>query len=95
MRTIGLKSLKNQLSACVRAARAGETVIITDRGHPVAELVPPRPDKKESVIERGIREGWVRPAKRDGEWPPKPQPIPGLTIEQLLADLDEDRADRL
>jgi prevent-host-death family protein len=94
MRTVGLKILKNKLSECVRAAAAGETVIITDRGRPVAELVPPRPDKKESVIERGIREGWIRPAERGSNWPPPRHPIPGYTLEQLLADLDRDREDR-
>jgi prevent-host-death family protein len=93
MRTVGLKVLKNKLSEYVRLAAAGETVVITDRGRPVAELVPPRP-KSESVIERGIREGWVRPAVRGPGWPPKGKPVPGLTFEQLMADLDKDREDR-
>jgi prevent-host-death family protein len=91
MRTVGLKILKNKLSEYVRRAAAGETIIITDRGRIVAELVPPHP--KESVIERGIREGWIRPAVRGLDWPPKPQPIPGYTLERLLADLAEDRKD--
>jgi prevent-host-death family protein len=92
MRTVGLKILKNKLSEYVRCAANGETVAITDRGRIVAELVPPH-SKPETVIERGIREGWIRPAKRGPDWPPKPAPIEGYTLEQLLADLDEDRAD--
>lgn len=92
MKTVGLKTLKNKLSEYVRAAAAGETVIITDRGRPVAEITRPRP-KPESVIERGIREGWIRPAVRGPDWPPKPMPVEGYTLEQLLADLDEDRKD--
>ncbi len=92
MRTVGLKTLKNKLSEYVRAAAAGETIVITDRGRTVAELVPPQP-LRESVIERGIREGWIRPAVRGPDWPPKPTPIEGYTLEQLLADLDEDRKD--
>ncbi|HEU0217264.1 MAG TPA: hypothetical protein VFQ90_11425, partial [Stellaceae bacterium] len=71
---------------------AGETVVVTDRGKVVAEIVPPQP-KVESVLERGRREGWIRPAQRGPDWPPKPKPIPGLTIEQLMADLDRDRED--
>src|SRR5579875_680658 len=43
MRTVGLKVLKNKLSEYVRLAAAGETVVITDRGRVVAELVPPQP----------------------------------------------------
>jgi prevent-host-death family protein len=92
MRTVGLKVLKNKLSEYVRAAAAGETVIITDRGRPIAEIVRPQA-KSESVIERGIREGWIRPAVRGPDWPPKATPIEGYTLEQLLADLDEDRKD--
>jgi prevent-host-death family protein len=92
MQTVGLKVLKNKLSECVRAVKAGETVVITDRGHPVAELVPPR-KPPESVIERGIREGWIRPADGGAPLPPR-RPIKGLTLEKLLADLGEDRADR-
>jgi prevent-host-death family protein len=94
MRTVGLKTLKNKLSEYVRLAAAGETVVITDRGRTVAELVPP-PAKRESVIERGIREGWIIPAKRPVEPLPPRKPIPGYTLEQLLRDLDQDREDRV
>ncbi|HEX3537744.1 MAG TPA: type II toxin-antitoxin system prevent-host-death family antitoxin [Stellaceae bacterium] len=93
MRRVGLKVLKDKLSEYVRAAAAGETVMITDRGKLVAKLVPPEPPKNESVIARGIREGWIRPAVRGPDWPPKPTPIEGYTLEQLLADLDEARKD--
>ncbi len=92
MRTVGLKTLKNKLSEYVRAAASGETVVITDRGRRIAELGPARREP-ESVIERGVREGWIRPAVRGPDWPPKPTPIEGYTLEQLLADLDEDRKD--
>ena len=92
MKTVGLKVLKNNLSEYVRAAAAGETVVITDRGRIVAEINPPRP-KQESVIERGIREGWIRPAVRGPDWPPQGKPVPGLTLEEMLADLDESRKD--
>jgi prevent-host-death family protein len=93
MRTVGLKVLKNKLSEYVRLAAAGETVVVTDRGRAVAEIVPPRRGA-ESVIERGIREGWVRPATRGPGWPPRGKPVPGLTFEQLMADRDRDREDR-
>jgi len=41
MKSVGLRELKNRLSAYVRELRSGETVLITDRGEVVAELVPP------------------------------------------------------
>jgi antitoxin (DNA-binding transcriptional repressor) of toxin-antitoxin stability system len=94
MRTVGLKILKNKLSEYVRLAAAGETVAITDRNRVVAEIGPPKQHATETVIERGIREGWIRPAVRGPDWPPKPKPVEGLTFEQLMADLDKDREDR-
>jgi len=40
-RTVGLRELKNRLSAYVRMVRAGAHVQVTDRGQVVAELLPP------------------------------------------------------
>jgi prevent-host-death family protein len=94
MRKVGLKVLKNKLSEYVRLAAAGETVVVTERGRAVAEIVPPRYYGHESIIERGAREGWLTPAKRPFQPLPPRQPIPGYTLEQLLADLDRDREDR-
>jgi prevent-host-death family protein len=93
MRTVGLKILKNKLSEYVRLAAAGETIIITDRNRAVAEIVPIR-QQEESFLERGVREGWLSPAKRPFQPLPPRRPIPGYTLEQLLADLDADREDR-
>jgi len=95
MRTVGLKILKNKLSEYVRLAAAGETVAITDRGRVVAEIVRPQlGNGRESFIERGVREGWITPAKNRGGSPPPSKPMPGLTFEQLMADLERDREDR-
>ena len=93
MKTVGLKTLKNKLSEYIRAAADGETIVVTDRGRVIAEINPPR-EKAESWRERGIREGWIRPAVRGPDWPPKGKPVPGLTFEQLMADLEKDREDR-
>ena len=41
MKTVGLRELKNRLSAYVRHVRAGHPVVVTDRGQVVAELRPP------------------------------------------------------
>ena len=41
MKTVGLRELKNRLAAYIREVRAGEGVLVTDRGEVVAELVPP------------------------------------------------------
>ena len=93
MLKVGLKILKNKLSEYVRLAAAGKTVVITDRGRPVAEIVPPRREP-ETLVDRGMREGWITPATDRSGNPPPRKPIPGYTLKQLLADLDRDREDR-
>jgi prevent-host-death family protein len=45
MPKVGIKELKAKLSEHVELARAGEPVIVTDRGEPVAELVALSPIK--------------------------------------------------
>jgi prevent-host-death family protein len=95
MRTVGLKTLKNKLSEYVRLAAAGETIVVTDRNRVVAEIVPPQQHRKESVLERGVREGWIRPATSTDTGPLPRKPIKGLSIEQLMTELDQDREDRV
>jgi prevent-host-death family protein len=98
MVTVGLKTLKNKLSEYVRRAAAGETIVITDRGRPVAEITPaqdiPARYKDHPILARGIREGWITPAAITDGSPPPRIPIKGYTFEQLMADLDRDREDR-
>ncbi len=40
MRKIGSRELKNRLGAYLRAVRQGHSLVITDRGKPVARLSP-------------------------------------------------------
>jgi prevent-host-death family protein len=42
MKEVGIRELKNRLSHYVRQARAGQEIVVTDRGERVAELVPPQ-----------------------------------------------------
>jgi len=41
MKTVGVRELKNRLSEYLRQVRAGEGVLVTDRGEVVAEISPP------------------------------------------------------
>ncbi len=42
MRVVGIRDLKARLSEYVKRARAGEEILVTDRGEVVAELRAPR-----------------------------------------------------
>jgi prevent-host-death family protein len=39
-RSLGIRELKAKLSRCVREVRTGSTIVVTERGRPVARLVP-------------------------------------------------------
>lgn len=62
---VGIRDLKARLSSYVGQAARGDRITITDRGRPVAELVPLSTDQ----IERGIAAGWIEPARRSGFGP--------------------------
>lgn len=40
MTIVGVKDLKNNLSRYLRRVRAGEEIVVSDRGVPIAELLP-------------------------------------------------------
>lgn len=84
---VGVRELKQHLSEYLDRAAAGETIQVTDRGKPKAVLGP-LPQK--TNIERGIEEGWIRPALTDRP-PPLPRRFkPRTSIQEAL---DEDRGD--
>ena len=39
-RRVGIRELKTNLSACLRRAKSGETIVISERGKPIARIHP-------------------------------------------------------
>ena len=56
---VGIRELRADLSRLVKRVHAGEEIVVTDHGKPVARLVPMNGERK---IDRLIREGLVIPA---------------------------------
>lgn len=96
MSEVGIKVLKNRLSEYVRAAAAGETVLVTDRGRVVAELIAPRVRSGASAAGQRlgelVRQGLVTPPSRPLHGPPPRLPV--ASREDLLRELEADREDR-
>jgi prevent-host-death family protein len=84
MTEVGIRALKQNASAVVAQAAAGDDVTITDRGRAVAQLtaIP------ESVIDRLIATGQARPARRDVRdlRPPKPGPSLSDALREMRDD---------
>ncbi|MFM9018893.1 MAG: type II toxin-antitoxin system Phd/YefM family antitoxin [Actinomycetota bacterium] len=60
MASVGIRALKQNASAVVARAAAGERVIITDNGSPVAQILPLSGDRLADLDEAGL----LRPATR-------------------------------
>jgi prevent-host-death family protein len=54
MKTVGVRELKNRLSEYIRQVRAGEGVLVTDRGQVVAELTPPGAGASDTSVPQGL-----------------------------------------
>jgi len=55
MKTVGVRDLKNKLSEYLRQVRRGESVLVTDRGEVVAELLPPGLGRSDPSVPVGIQ----------------------------------------
>jgi prevent-host-death family protein len=53
MKTIGVRQLRQHASRYLQEVAAGESIEITDRGHPIARLVPITSDPWEDLINAG------------------------------------------
>lgn len=97
MRAVGIRELKNHLSKYVRQVRAGERLLVTDRGKVVAELRQPLDPAIEAdpypALARKIREGKVSAAAPNapGRYP-RLQPV--LPPDRACELLDEEREER-
>jgi antitoxin (DNA-binding transcriptional repressor) of toxin-antitoxin stability system len=54
MRTVGIRELKNRLSEYLRQVRAGESVLVTDRGEVIAEFSPPGRGLADASLPAGL-----------------------------------------
>jgi antitoxin (DNA-binding transcriptional repressor) of toxin-antitoxin stability system len=97
MKTVGVRELKNRLSEYLRHARAGEGVLVTDRGEVVAEIGPPGHGAVDASVPPGLvalsKRGLVTLASR-GDTRAYP-PLPRRSRRHRAAELlDEERAER-
>jgi prevent-host-death family protein len=78
MSTVGIRALKQNASAVVAEAAAGETITVTDRGRAVARITP----ITESRLEQLLASGLARAPRRsiltiDA-------PLPGAALSETL-----------
>lgn len=92
MKTISVTELEARLSEQLHQVEAGAEIVVTDRGRPIARLVPIA-GGAEADIERLVAAGLARPGELlDAEfWSlPRAEPPEGL-VAALLEEREEGR----
>jgi antitoxin (DNA-binding transcriptional repressor) of toxin-antitoxin stability system len=86
MTQVGIRALKQNASAVVAQAAAGEKITITDRGRPVVEMMA----LPSSPLKLLVMAGRARPPRRSLSELPPPEPGPSLS-NALAAMRDAER----
>ncbi len=86
METIGVRELRGTVAATLRRAKAGERIIVTADGQPVAQLGPITPDTAGITLWDLAGAGLIEPPRRhDRPGPPTPLPVPAdVRADRLL-----------
>lgn len=85
MESIGVRELRQNASRYLRRVAAGESLQITDRGRPVARLIPPADDSWEEMIATG----QIIPPELPGGLLAEPPMDYGFSASEELARLRE------
>jgi prevent-host-death family protein len=72
MKSIGVRELRQEASRWLAKVRAGETVVVTDRGRPIAKLVPFAESQGYDAL---VRSGGISPGS-------------GRSLDEILDELD-------
>lgn len=90
---IGTRELRAQLAVALRRANAGERIVVTDSGRPLAQLGPiDAPNISSSAIEMDelVARGLVVPPRRRSDAGPRIIPVDvfsGVRFDQVVRDL--------
>jgi prevent-host-death family protein len=86
---VGIRELKDTLSAVLHRVQEGEPIEVTDNGRPIVRMVPIRPV---TVTERLVAEGTlVLALDQDSAWPdPEPTPHGERPMSEIVIEMRAD-----
>jgi prevent-host-death family protein len=90
---VGIRELRHDFRAWLDRARAGERIVVTDRGQPIADLVPHRQER--TWLQQMRDSGLTMPARRPRGPLPTPFRVGGSGSTAGSAALQEQREERL
>ncbi|MFQ5817599.1 MAG: type II toxin-antitoxin system Phd/YefM family antitoxin [Terriglobia bacterium] len=89
MKRVGSREFKNRQGYYLKRVRKGETIVVTDRGKPIARVTPVN-DWESLTLEEKLteleRQGHIRRG-RGGPWPRfKPLPLRGKPLSEMIIE---------
>ena len=95
METAAVAELKSHLSHYLRQVKGGREVVVTERGRPIARLVPiafadDRSASREDLVATGLLKPGRSRLRKALLQPPEGEPVSGV-VEALLAERAEGR----
>lgn len=93
MTSVGARELKNRLGRYLRQVQAGETILVTERGRPVAELRPLAPAALDldARLQELAAQGFLRLPTRRPSLRISKVTVPGPPLSQTILEDREDR----
>lgn len=90
---MGLRVANQQFSRLMKAVRGGKEVLLTERGKPLAVVMPiRRGDETESTIQRLEAAGLLRPASRRASLPVwTPRTVRGVPLSKTVRHERDER----
>jgi prevent-host-death family protein len=89
MELVGIRELRNQVATVVRRASAGERIVVTVDGRPVAQLGPLEPDAAGVTLHDLAAAGLLEPPRqaRSTSSPTAANPPVDVRLDRVLDDL--------
>jgi prevent-host-death family protein len=95
MRTVNISDLKARLSAHLQLVKDGEEVLICDRNHPVARIVPCRmedhSEQERRLVARGLLSPPLKKRRSPAVWPEPPGSVSDEIMEKVWREERENR----
>lgn len=80
---VGIRELRDHLSRYVEQVRGGEEIVVTDRGRPVARMVPA---EAAPLLERLTDQGLIDLPPAGPRWRPRRRVAARGTVSDLVAE---------
>lgn len=92
-KAVGVRELKTRLGTYLRQVREGETLIVTDRGEPIAELRPiaSQASGEEAILEKLVALGALTRRNKGPLARLRPVASTGPSVADAVAEDREDR----